>query len=131
MQVAQKTHESSVIAPGQQHLRRAGLGASLRFDRIAGLVAGLEIAAVEYEVARVLPREDRIGLRAGGDQHGARGQGDVEFFSAALQARPARFHRQSAGVAELVEDDRGRREVLGEADPFLQCLLDFFVVQCV
>src|SRR2546428_13444559 len=70
VKVAEEAHEAPVIAPMQKHvgvqrLRRM----ALRLERLACLVASLEVFSVEREAHPFLSREHRVGLRAGPDQH--------------------------------------------------------------
>jgi hypothetical protein len=101
-----------------------GLGRAFGRDGLAVLVHRAEVAPVEREVLRILAREHGIGLGARGDQDGARGKVDVRARGAALVVGELRPHRERLTAwPNSVDADLARREVLGEADAFLERLL--------
>ena len=124
MQVAEEAHEAPVGAPVEQDLGTLGLRrAALWLHRLAGLVAGLEVLAVEREAHAFFPRQHRVRLRAGGDEHRAGGQ---------LHRRVVRLGElDGARMAILVHLDAHRGESLGEGDAFFQRLFHFLVVERV
>src|SRR6185436_860489 len=86
---------------------------------------------VEDEVAGILAREDRVGLRSRGDEEGARGQLDLGLRRIAGVVRRLRGRPQRANMARVVDERLERREPLAEADPFLEGLLHLLVVERV
>ncbi len=121
MQVAEEAHEAPIRAPVQQDLRRRGLGGMpLGLHRGAGLVASLEILAVESEGDAFLAGEHRVGLRAGSDQYAPRTQLHLFFMGE---------EENGLGVAVLVDFDADGGQSFREGDAFLERLLDLLVVQ--
>jgi len=69
VKVAEEAHEAPVIAPMQQHVGTQRLRRmALRLERLARLVASLEVFSVEREAHPFLSREHRIRLSTGSDQ---------------------------------------------------------------
>src|SRR5205807_6957676 len=101
---------------GVQRLGRMALG----LERLACLVASLEVFAVEREAHPFLSREHRIGLGTGRDQDRSRRQLDFPSL---------RRESDRTGVAVLVDLDARWAEPFGERDTFLQRLLHFLVVE--
>src|SRR5256885_16234747 len=69
---------------------------ALRLERLARLVASLEVFSVEREAHPFLSREHRIGLGTGGDQDRSRRQLDLLSF---------RRESDGASMAVLVDLD--------------------------
>ena len=100
--------------------------------RFARLVQQPEILAVELEVRGVLAREHGVRLRPGGDEN----RPGRKLTSARTRARRRRRRcdaakREARRRARCVDFDADRRQSFGKADPLLQRLLDFLVVQRV
>ena len=124
MQVAEERHEAAVGGAIHQHAHLGGLGHALGRGRIALLVEGAEILAVDEGVRCVLARQHGVGLGARRHQDGARRQGRLYFLAVLVPC-----HLERLGVAVGIDLDRDRRQALGEADVLLQRLQHLFVVQ--
>jgi hypothetical protein len=133
VQVAEERHEAPVAGARQEHVGPRRLrDRILRLDRVAVLVAGAEVLAVEREVRRVLAGEHGVRLGAGGDEDRlGRKPGLAGFVPLPVLAEPLPREADPLRRAVLVDVHRERGEALGEHDPFLERLLDFLVVERV
>ena len=131
MQVAEEAGRAAVGQDVGEHRGLVGLGeAALHLDRVAVLVEHAEVLAVEVEVRGVLAHEHRVGLRARGDQDGARGQrGLCELVPHAVAVGALQRCLEPGRGAALVHFDGERRDAFGKANALFQRLLHFLVVE--
>ena len=134
MDVAPEADPAAVLAQAGEDADRFGLGRAFRRDRQAAFVDRLEIAPIEGDLVRVLSRQYRVGLGAGGDQDAA-GTQDVDRVqgdpAGALAHVLQPIEADRPGMAEGVHVDRQRRMAIDDANAFLQSLGHFLVVQGV
>jgi hypothetical protein len=70
MQIAEEGQEATILRAREQHIGAFRFGTrELRSHRIARLVVGLKVFAVEHEMRRVFTGQNGVGLRARRDEN--------------------------------------------------------------
>ena len=126
MQVTEERHRPAVGMAIHQHAHVARLADALGRCRVALLVEGAEVLAVDESVRRILARQHGVGLGTRRHEDGACRKRRLDLLAALFSG-----HLEGAGMAVGVDLDRHRRQAFGEADVLFQRLEHFLVVQGV
>ena len=133
MHVAEVADEAAVGSARQQHrgVARASREFAPASPGCRSSSQRTEVLAVELEMRRVLAREHRIRLRAGGDEDGVRRQLECAARASAVGRRSSRANAQRARCAVVIHVDSTGVRPSANTDAFLERLFDLLVVQRV